>query len=168
MVLRKPVLSKLHAETHACISYMRIPMRSTRKCGYTHEHLPMSCYRIKLMKFLRFQEVDLQALVNAVASATRSQKADTAPLNQQATCASAPPHRLEICGDPESCRRIIMSTKPTQPLSQDTAVSVIESPPRESLHLLTVFIVRQQDEYFYPSPHNKRDLGLWFVRRFTI
>lgn len=90
VVLRKPCHRK----------YMQKPTRvyrtyayliSTRKCGYTHEHLPMSCYRIKLMKFLRFQEVDLQALVNAVASATRSQKADTAPLNQQATCASAPP-----------------------------------------------------------------------------
>ena len=47
-VLRKPVLSKLHAETHACISYIRIPTIGTRKCGYTHEHLLISCYRNRL------------------------------------------------------------------------------------------------------------------------
>ena len=35
--------------------------------------------------------VDLQTLVNAERSTTRSQKADTALLNQQATCASALP-----------------------------------------------------------------------------
>ena len=53
--MQKPTRVYRHAHTYT----------STRKCGYTHEHLLMSCYRIKLMKFLRFQEVELQALVNA-------------------------------------------------------------------------------------------------------
>lgn len=36
--------------------YMRIPTTSTRKCGYTHEHLLMSCYRTKLFEFPRFRK----------------------------------------------------------------------------------------------------------------
>ena len=39
-------------------------------------------------------------------SATRSQMVDTAPLNQQATCASALPTATRYCGDPR--RRIIV------------------------------------------------------------
>ena len=73
-------------------------------------------------------------------------------------------------GNIEVAKRIIMSAKPTQPLSQDTAVSVTESPPRGFLHLLTVCIVRQRDEYFYALT-NKREYdsfyasgeGLWFA-----
>ena len=57
------------------------------------------------MKFLRFQNIDLQALVNALS---------------------------RVCAT-------IMSTKPTQPLSRDTAVSVAESPPRGSLHCAVSF-----------------------------
>ena len=101
----------------------------TRKCGYTHEHLPIllskSCWN-----FLRFNS-RFASVSKRFASATRSQKADTAPLNQQATCAFALPADWKSAGRAKVAKRIIMSTKPTQPLSQDTAVSVIESPPRE-------------------------------------
>lgn len=102
------------------------------------------------MKFLRFQNIELQALVNAFASATRSQKADTAPLYQQATCASAlPTTTLRLRWGPRKLptHYYVHKAHPTA-FSRYRCIRH-RKPLRESLHLLTVFIVRQQDEYFY-------------------
>ena len=63
----------------------------TRKCGYTHEHLLMSCYRIGC----EISQVSKHRIASVskrfVAFGNKVAKADTAPLNQQATCASALP-----------------------------------------------------------------------------
>lgn len=79
------------------------------------------------MKFLRFQEVDLQALVNAERSAN---SCNNRRLHRRwATIVSAlPTTTLQVAlGTPKVAKRITMSTKPTQPLSLFTTVSVTES-----------------------------------------
>ena len=87
--------------------------------------------------------VDLQALVNASRSATRVHQTRTLTdgyaIIKVLVGSAFPATPLWVASGIEVAKRIIMSTKPTQPLSQDTAVSVIESPPRESLHCADSF-----------------------------
>ena len=100
----------------------------------------------------------MQALANASRSATRVHQTRT-PTDGSAIIIvlvdSALHHNLTGCvGDPESCRRIIMSTKPSLPLFSETPpYSLIKKQSRGACIVLTGFIVCQQDEYQYPYPY---------------
>lgn len=90
------------------------------------------------LKFPTFQEVDLQALVNAIAFSAL------------------------LWGATKAAKRCYVHKAHPTAFSRYRCIRH-RKPPRGSLHLLTVFIVCQQDEYFYLIPHNKREHYLLYA-----
>lgn len=124
---------------------------STRKCGYTHEHLLMSCYRIgceiSQVSKHRIASVSKRHRVSDKVAKGWYRSAKSAG----DLCLRSPHHNLTVASGTLKVANALLC--PQSPPNRFLGTPLYPSPKATAwvLHLLTVFIVRQRDE-FYLSP----------------
>lgn len=124
----------------------------TRKCGYTHEHLLMSCYRIgcEISQVSKHRTASVSK--RFVASATRSQRLIPLRYISRRLCLRSPHHNLMVAFGTQKVANALL--RPQSPPNRFLRIPLYPSPKATAwvFALLTVFY-RPSARRVFQHPH---------------